>query len=267
MDTISRSKEIRRLLLKCVNSFGVGHVGGCLSIADLLAVLYSKHLNFDPKSPKKVGRDRVVLSKGHAGPALYATLCSFGFFDESLLLTLNKINTRLPSHCNSALTPGVDMTAGSLGQGISCAVGAAYGSKLDKDNAHIFAIVGDGECQEGEVWEAVMLAANKRLDNLTVCVDNNRMQIDGETDNISRVEDLEAKFKAFHFNTIRIDGHDHAQLDKALSDACAHKGEPTAIIMNTIKGKGVSIYEQMGFANHSCSVTDEQLATALAELV
>lgn len=266
MDTISRAKEIRRFILRSINSFGVGHVGGCLSIADILAVLYEKHMRIDPSNPKKQGRDRFVLSKGHAGPALYATLCSFGFFDESELLTLNKIGTHLPSHCNAVLTKGVDVSAGSLGQGISCAVGVALASKLKGDDAHIYAIVGDGETQEGQVWEAFMQAGFRKLDNLTVFIDNNGMQIDDVTNKILQMEDFEAKMKAFGFNTIRIDGHDHEAIDNAINQAKSVKGIPTAIIADTVKGKGVSFYEQMGVGNHSTNVTNEQLEKALAEL-
>ncbi|MDD3831793.1 MAG: transketolase [Clostridia bacterium] len=267
MDTLSIARDIRRLTLKCINSIGSGHVGGCLSIVDFLAVLYAKHFNFDSTNPRMQGRDRIVLSKGHAGPALYATLCHFGYFPEQQLLTLNRLGTALPSHTNANLTPGVDMTAGSLGQGISGGVGLALGSKMSNDNARIYIIVGDGECQEGQVWEAALTASNKGLDNLCVFVDNNRMQIDDYTDNVSKVEDLDAKWSAFGFHTIRIDGHNHEQLDNALNMAKTVKGIPTAIIGNTVKGKGVSIFEQMGVSNHSVSVSDEQLEKALAELV
>lgn len=266
MNTLERAKEIRRNILICINSVGSGHIGGCLSIADLLAVLYTNHMRVDSKHPKKEGRDRIVLSKGHAGPALYATLCSFGFFPKEELLTLNKIGTHLPSHCNSTLTPGVDVTAGSLGQGISCGVGVALGSRIKKDDAHVYCIVGDGECQEGQVWEAAMLAGYRKLDNFTVIVDNNHMQIDNLTDNVLKVEDLEKKFSACGFYTMRIDGHDHKQIDEALTKAKSIKGMPCAIVMNTIKGKGVSIYEEMGVSNHSATVTDEQLRIGLSQL-
>lgn len=161
MDFKQRTREIRRLTLTCIASLGVGHVGGSLSIAEALSVLYSKHMSFDPKNPGMEGRDRLVLSKGHAGPALYATLASFGFFDKEELKTLNRLGTKLPSHCNMLLTPGVDMTAGSLGQGISCGVGLAIGSKLRNDGAKIYVIVGDGECQEGQVWERLCLPRTK----------------------------------------------------------------------------------------------------------
>lgn len=266
MDTEKRAKQIRLYICECINSIGSGHIGGCLSIADCLAVLYEKHLKFDPANPKMQGRDRLALSKGHAGPALYATLCSFGFFPHDVLLTLNRLGTVLPSHCNSRLTPGVDMTAGSLGQGFSSAVGMASASKLAKDGAHIYSIVGDGECQEGQIWEAAMFAGSHHLNNLTVFVDNNGMQIDDYTDKVVKVEDLVAKWNAFGFETVRINGHDHKELDQAISKAKTSTDKPTAIIMNTVKGKGVSVYEQMGVGNHSTSVNADQLALARKEL-
>lgn len=266
MNTQDRAKEIRANVLRCINSIGSGHIGGSLSICDILAVLYQKHLRFDATNPKMEGRDRVVLSKGHAGPALYATLCSFGYFPKEMLLTLNKLGTKLPSHCNSLLTPGVDMTAGSLGQGISSAVGLALASKLKGDGARVYAIVGDGECQEGQVWEAAMLAGSRRLDNLTVFIDNNKMQIDDVTDKINKVEDLTAKWSAFGFETARIDGHNHEALDKAIERAKNTKEKPFAIICETVKGKGVKFYEEMGVNNHSTAVGGEQIKQAFDEL-
>ncbi len=266
MDLKAKTREIRRLTLQCIASIGVGHVGGCLSIAEVMSVLYSKHMRVDPKNPQKAGRDRLVLSKGHAGPAWYATLASFGYFDKSELLTLNKIGTKLPSHCNMQLTAGVDMTAGSLGQGISCGVGLAVGSKLAKDGARIYVIVGDGESQEGQVWEAAMFAAHHKLDNFTVFVDNNKMQIDGLTKDVCNVESLAAKWAAFGFDVQEVNGHDEDAIDLAITNAKKVVGKPTCIILDTIKGHGVSIFEQMGFANHSCNVSQEQLQIALNEL-
>lgn len=266
MDCIERSREIRRLTLECIASIGVGHVGGCLSAADALAVIYSNHMNIDPQDPHKKGRDRFVMSKGHAGPALYATLASFGYFPKEQLKTLNKMGTTLPSHCNMNLTPGVDMTTGSLGQGISCAVGMAIGSKIAKDKARIFCMIGDGESQEGQVWEAVMLAAHKKLNNFTLLVDNNKMQIDDLTEKVCKTEDYEKKFKAFGFNVLRVNGHDHAAIDDAVNKAEKCRSKPTAIILDTVKGKGVSFVEQMGVGNHSMPFGAEQLEKALAEL-
>ena len=268
MDVVQFSKEIRRNTLRCLHSQGSGHVGGSLSIADLLAVLYTNHMHVDPTHPKMEDRDKLVLSKGHAGPALYATLALKGFFPIEWLDTLNQLGTRLPSHVNINLTPGVDMTAGSLGQGLSCACGLAIADKVKgiKDR-YVYVITGEGELQEGQNWEAAMLAADKKLDNIIVFVDSNKMQIDGYTRDVMDVEDLVAKFEAFGFATQRVNGHDHAALDaaivKAKSDNC---GSPHCIIMDTVKGKGISFYETMGACVHSTTVTDEQYAAALEEL-
>ena len=207
------SKEIRRNTLRCLHSQGSGHVGGSLSIVDVLAVLYGKHMDVDPGNPHKEDRDKLVLSKGHAGPALYATLALKGFFPVEWLDTLNKLGTRLPSHVNINLTPGVDMTAGSLGQGLSCACGLALANKVKGINKHVYVITGDGELQEGQNWEGAMFAANKGL-NIIVLVDNNKLQIDGATRDVMNVEDIEAKFAAFGFATQRVDGHDHKALDR-----------------------------------------------------
>ncbi len=266
MDFKAKTKEIRWLTLSCIASIGVGHVGGCMSIAEVLSVLYSKHMRVDPNNPDKQGRDRLVISKGHAGPALYATLASFGYFDKKELLTLNRLGTSLPSHCNMQLTPGVDMTAGSLGQGISCGVGLALGSKLNKDGARIYVIVGDGENQEGQVWEAAMLSAHKKLDNFTVFVDNNKMQIDGLTKDVVNIESIADKWRAFGFEVMEVDGHNENAIDEAITQAKTVEGKPTCIVLNTVKGYGVSIFEKMGFANHSTAVSAELLEASLKEL-
>ena len=258
------SKEIRRNTLRCLHSQGSGHVGGSLSIVDALAVLYGKHMDVDPSNPKKEDRDQLVLSKGHAGPALYATLALKGFFPVEWLDTLNKLGTRLPSHANLNLTPGVDMTAGSLGQGLSCACGLALANKAKGINKYVYVITGDGELQEGQNWEGAMFAANKKL-NVIVLVDNNKLQIDGATKDVMNVEDIEAKFKAFGFATQRVDGHDHKALDQAITKAKKQKGAQ-CIVMDTVKGKGVSFYEAMGAGVHSTNVTDEQYANAMSEL-
>lgn len=259
-------KQIRRLTVKCIGSVGSGHIGGSLSLAELLAVLYYEKMNIDPKNPKMEGRDRLVVSKGHAGPAIYAVLASKGFFPEEQLLTLNKFGTNLPSHCDMNKTPGVDMTAGSLGQGFSCAVGVAIGANIKKDNATIYAIVGDGESQEGQIWEAAMLAAHKGLDNLIAFTDLNKMQIDGTTSEICALGDIEAKWKAFGWDTVRIDGHDCAAISKAIDAAKTVKGKPHMIIMDTVKGKGVSFIEAAGVGNHSMPLSKEDVERALAEL-
>ena len=260
------SKEIRRETLRCLHSQGSGHVGGSLSIVDLLAVLYSKHMNVDPTDPKKVDRDKLVLSKGHAGPALYATLALKGFFPLEWLDTLNKLGTRLPSHVNINLTPGVDMTAGSLGMGLSCACGLALANKAKGLDGHVYVITGDGELQEGQNWEGAMFAGSKHLNNIIVFVDSNKMQIDGLTKDVLNIEDIEAKFAAFGFATQRVDGHDHKAIDEAIKIAKRQKKQPSCIVLDTVKGKGVSIYETMGIGVHSTNVSDEQYALALKEL-
>ena len=266
MDTVQFSKQIRRELLHCLHSQGSGHVGGSLSIVDVLAVLYSKHMDVDPKNPKRPNRDCLVLSKGHAGPAWYATLALKGFFPLDWLDTLNKLGTRLPSHANLNLTPGVDMTAGSLGQGLSCACGLALAKRMDGDNHFVYVITGDGELQEGQNWEAAMFAASHKLDNMIVFVDCNKLQIDGTTAEVCDLGDIQRKFEAFGFISTRVNGHDHDALDKAISKAKQEKGAPHCIVMDTIKGKGVSFYEQMGAGVHSTTVTDEQYKLALEEL-
>lgn len=260
------SKEIRRATLRCLHSQGSGHVGGSLSIVDLLAVLYEKHMNVDPSNPKMEDRDMLVLSKGHAGPALYATLALKGFFPMEWLDTLNKLGTRLPSHVNLNLTPGVDMTAGSLGMGLSCACGLALANKAKGYKNYVYVITGDGELQEGQNWEGAMFAASKHLDHLIVFVDSNKMQIDGMTKDVVNIEDIEAKFAAFGFATQRVDGHDHAAIDAAIKTAKKQKGKPSCIVLDTVKGKGVSFYETMGLGVHSTNVSDEQYAKALEEL-
>lgn len=259
--------QIRREALRCMNSQGSGHVGGSLSIADVLAVLYTSHMKVDPQNPKAPDRDQLVLSKGHAGPALYATLALKGFFPMDWLDTLNKLGTKLPSHVNLNLTPGVDMTAGSLGQGLSCACGLALAQKAQGLDNYVYVITGDGELQEGQNWEGAMFAGAKKLDHVIVFVDNNKMQIDGYTNNVMPVEDIAKKFEAFGFVTTCINGHDHEAINNAINWAKQDTTvAPHCIVLDTIKGKGVSFYEQLGPSNHSTTVTDEQLQKALAEL-
>lgn len=259
-------KQIRRMTLECIGSIGSGHIGGSMSIVELLRVLYFDKMNVDPKNPKMEGRDRLIVSKGHAGPAVYATLALKGFFPKEWLYTLNRFGTNLPSHCDMNKTPGVDMTAGSLGQGFSCAVGVAIGSKLKKDGATIYAIVGDGESQEGQIWEAAMLGAQKKLDNLIAFTDKNNMQLDGYTDDINSLGDLKAKWRAFGWYTQEIDGHDCEAISTAIDRAKAKKGQPSMIILDTVKGKGISFVESAGFKCHSMSMPKENVEAALAEL-
>lgn len=260
------ANEIRKLTFKCINSIGQGHIGGSLSIVDVLTVLYFKQMNVDPENPKMDGRDRLVVSKGHAGPAVYATLAYKGYFPEEELLTLNKFGTHLPSHCDMNKTPGVDMTAGSLGQGISCAVGLAIGSKIKKDNAYIYCIIGDGESQEGQVWEAAGLAGAKKLDNLIVFLDYNKLQLDDYIDNVIPIVDPIKKWESFGFYTQFIDGHDHLAIDNAINNAKANKNKPSMIILDTVKGKGVSFIEEAKTGNHSMPITNDDLLKAYEEL-
>jgi transketolase len=261
-----KSRYTRYLLMDELGTLGVGHVGGCLSVVECLVVLYHKVMNINPEDPKMEGRDRLVLSKGHAGPALYAVLADKGFFPKEWLHTLNKPETRLPSHCDMIRTPGIDMTAGSLGQGISCAVGIAKASKIKKDHAYVYAIVGDGESQEGEVWEAAMSAAHFKLNNLIAFTDKNKLQIDGTVEEIMGIECLESKWKAFGWNVYSVDGHKVEEIFNAIEMAKLQKDAPSMIILNTIKGKGVSFVEAAGAKNHNMPITKEQTIQALKEL-
>jgi transketolase len=266
VDLQAKCVEVRKALLKTIGTLGVGHIGGSLSIVELLVVLYEKHMKVDPKNPKMEGRDRLIVSKGHSGPAVYATLCTEGFFDESWLLTLNQPGTNLPSHCDMNKTPGVDMTTGSLGQGFSCAMGIAKASKIRKDGATIYTIVGDGESQEGQIWEAAMFAAQQKLDNVIAFTDYNKMQIDGTIDEICGLDPLDDKWRAFGWNVIVVeDGNDVDQIDDAIN--CAkHSSKPSMIILNTVKGKGISFVEKAGVANHSMPISKEEMEAGLAEL-
>ena len=262
-------KDIRCDIMTTIGHLGVGHIGGCLSIAELLTVLYFKEMNIDPRNPKMPGRDRLVCSKGHAGPAVYATLANRGYFDKQELLTLNQGGTHLPSHCDMNLTTGIDMTTGSLGQGFSCAVGVALGSKLEKDGATIYTIIGDGESQEGQIWEAAMFAAAKKLDNLIAFTDYNKLQIDGPVAEVNDVAPLAEKWAAFGWNVIDVeDGNDLDQVEAAIEHAKLGRGgeKPTMVILNTKKGCGVKWIEDLGAGNHNCNVSEEQAAAAIAEI-
>lgn len=263
---VALARNIRENIVNCIGSLGVGHIGGCLSIADLLAVLYGKHMNYDPKNPKMEGRDRLVCSKGHAGPGIYAVLAEVGFFPKEVLETLNQGGTLLPSHCDMNKTPGVDMTAGSLGQGFSCAVGVALGSKLKKDGATIYAIIGDGETQEGQIWEAGMYASQAKLDNLIAFTDYNKMQLDNYTKEINDLDPLDKKWESFGWKVWVIDGNDVDAIDKAIIEAKAYVGKPKMIIMNTVKGKGVSYVENALVGSHSMNITPELRQQGIKEI-
>lgn len=263
---IKIAKEIRALTIECIASIGQGHIGGSLSIVDALTVLYYKHMNVDPKNPKMEGRDRLVVSKGHAGPGVYAALAHKGYFSKEELLTLNRIGTNLPSHCDMNKTPGVDMTAGSLGQGLSCACGMALGSKLSQDNAYIYCIIGDGESQEGQIWEASIFAAHEKLDNLIVMLDYNKLQLCGYTEDVMSIHDPAKKWESFGFYVQSIDGNDINAVDAAITNAKQNKGKPSMIVLNTIKGKGFSYSENAGVDNHSMPISAEILQKAKEEL-
>jgi transketolase len=261
-----KCRHIRYLLLDEIGKLGVGHLGGCLSAVEALVVTYYNHMRVDPANPQKAGRDRFVLSKGHAGPVLYAILADKGYFPLSWLDTLNRPGTKLPSHADMNRTPGVDMTTGSLGQGFSCAVGIALGAKLRADGARVYAMIGDGESDEGLIWEAAMLAAHKKLDNLIAFTDYNKMQLDGQIKDINGLEPLEDKWRAFGWNARSVDGHDVAEIDAAAESAKAQTEKPSMIILNTHKGKGVSFLEALWENNHNVTLTPEQHALALEEL-
>jgi transketolase len=256
---IEKSNEIRRFTLESIAHLGVGHIGGSLSIVELLTVLYYKHMRVDPKNPALEGRDRLIVSKGHAGPGVYAALASKGYFDVELLFTLNQFGTNLPSHCDMNKTPGIDMTTGSLGQGFSASIGIAIASKIKKDGAYIYAIIGDGESQEGQIWEAAMLGAHKKLDNLIAFTDFNKMQIDGNVEDINEAGDVVGKWTSFGWHTQRIDGHDMDKIDQAIMNAKNNPGKPHMIILDTIKGKGAKFAEDAGSACHNMPVTKDMI--------
>ena len=263
------SRDIRCDTLKCIGHLGVGHIGGCLSVVELLSVLYFEAMNIDPADPKKPGRDRFICSKGHAGPAVYATLANRGYFDKKELLTLNQGGTNLPSHCDMNRTVGIDMTTGSLGQGFSCAVGVALGSKLEGDGATIYTLIGDGESQEGQIWEAAMFAAAKKLDNLIAFTDYNKLQIDDTVAKVNDIAPLAEKWAAFGWNVIEVeDGNDVDQVSAAVEHAKLGIGseKPTMVILNTLKGCGVPWIVDLGPGNHNCNISEEQADAAIAEL-
>ena len=261
----SIAEKIRLGVVKSTNAAKSGHPGGSLSISDIMAYLYFEEMNIDPKNPKDENRDRFVLSKGHTAPALYSALALRGFFPEEELLTLRQADSRLQGHPDMKGIPGVDMSTGSLGLGISAACGMALAGKLNGKDYRVYTVLGDGECEEGQVWEAAMFAAHYKLDNLCVIVDYNKLQIDGPVADIIGPAPFEPKFAAFGFEVITIDGHNIEEIDAAMKKARATKGKPTAIIANTVKGKGVSFMENK--VNwHGSAPNDEQCAIALAEI-
>jgi len=261
-----KCREIRYSLMDMLGDLGMGHVGGCLSIVEALVTVYYAHMRIDPADPAKEGRDRFVLSKGHAGPTLYAVLADQGFFPKEMLYTLNRPGTSLPSHADMLRTPGVDMTTGSLGQGFSCATGIAMGARLKQDVADVYTILGDGESQEGQIWEAALYAAQMKLDNLIAFTDYNGLQIDGTVSEVNGLEPLDKKWEAFGWHVTTVDGHDLREIDTAIREAKAITGRPSMILLRTVKGKGVSFVEAAGTGNHNMPLSPEQRQMALAEL-
>jgi len=239
--------KIRIEIMKMLGHRGFGHIGGCFSCADLFAVLYNGVIRIDPQNADMDSRDRFLISKGHAGPTAYATLALKGFFPKDWLLTLNEGGTRLPSHCDRAKTPGIDFTTGSLGQGLSVAVGVAYAYKMDKKDSAVYVLLGDGELQEGQIWEAAMAASKYRLSNICCFIDANKYQIDGSTDEIMPLIDIAEKFNAFGWYVQQVDGHDVLSIKSAIEIAKKAKNKPCAIILDTIKGYG---YEEISSLNN-----------------
>ena len=257
--------RIRKEALKSMASVGGGHVGGAMFMADLMAVLYGAVMKIDPKNPSWADRDWLVVSKGHSGPSLYATLALKGYFPLEKLKTLNSGGTILPSHCDRNLTPGVDMTTGSLGQGVSTAIGVAWGHQYLEKDSYTYLVIGDGEAQEGQVWEGVMFAAQKKLSRLIAFLDYNRKQLDGYTRDINDLGDMVKKFTDFGWNTVECDGHDPVALMDAIGKAKLQDQKPSMIVMNTIKGKDCSFAENVLF-NHHMAVSREEFDQAIARL-
>ena len=259
------ANTLRIDIIKMLEKSKSGHPGGSLSACEILTALYFKEMNIDPKNPKKDDRDRFVLSKGHGAPVLYAALAEKGYFPKEELSSLRKIDSMLQGHPDMKGTPGVDMTTGSLGQGLSAANGMALASKLDNKGYRVYALLGDGEVQEGIIWEAAMFAAHYKLDNLTVFIDHNGLQIDGRNKDVMNIEPIDEKFKAFGWHTISIDGHDFQEIFNAIDEAKKVEGKPTIIIAKTIKGKGVSFMEnQVGW--HGNAPSKEEAEKAIKEL-
>jgi transketolase len=259
------ANEVRKGIIIGTHAAGAGHPGGSLSAADIFTYLYFEEMNIDPQNPKDPDRDRFVLSKGHTAPGLYSAMANRGYFPVEELETLRKVGARLQGHPSMQYLPGLDMSSGSLGQGISAACGMALGGKLDNKDFRVYTLLGDGEIEEGQVWEAAMFAAAKKLDNLVVIVDNNNLQIDGTIEEVNSPYPIDKKFEAFNFHVININGNDFDDLRKAFAEAKATKGVPTAIIAKTVKGKGVSFMEnQVGW--HGKAPNDEQFAIAMEDL-
>ena len=265
LELMKTANEVRKGIVTATHSAKSGHPGGSMSAAEIFTYLYFEEMNIDPADPKKADRDRFVLSKGHTAPGLYSTLANRGYFPVEDLKTLRHVGSYLQGHPDMKHIPGVDMSSGSLGQGISAAVGMAIAGKLSNADYRVYTLLGDGEIQEGQVWEAAMLAGFRKLDNLVVVVDNNNLQIDGAVTEVNSPYPIDKKFEAFNFHVINIDGNDFDQIDAAFKEARETKGMPTAIVAKTVKGKGVSFMEnQVGW--HGVAPNDEQYAEAMKEL-
>lgn len=272
MITVEKEKELKRfaadIRIGCMKQFGelgIGHVGGSMSICDLMACLYGGVMKINPQNPRWEQRDRFIMSKGHAGPAMYAALALKGYFDSNELLTLNKPGTNLPSHTDRNRTPGVDMTTGSLGQGFSSGLGIALGCKMKKLDNYVYILLGDGECQEGQVWECAMFAPAKKLTNVIVFIDYNKLQLDGSVEEISGVTDFKGKFREFGWQVIDVvDGNEVGEIMDAIEFAKEEKNQPTVIILNTKKGKGCFFAEDV--FNHNVTVTKKQAEQVISQL-
>ena len=265
LELMKTANEIRKGIITAVHSAKAGHPGGSLSAAEIFTYLYFEEMNIDPKDPKKEDRDRFVLSKGHTAPGLYSTLAERGYFPKEDLVTLRHTGSYLQGHPDMKGIPGVDMSSGSLGQGISAAVGMAIAAKLKNADYRVYTLLGDGEIQEGQVWEAAMLAGHRKLDNLVVIVDNNNLQIDGPIDEVNSPYPIDKKFEAFNFHVIDIDGNDFDQIEAAFNEARSVKGQPTAIIAKTLKGKDVSFMEN-SVDWHGKAPNDDQYEVAMEDL-
>ena len=265
LELAKMANEVRKGIVTAVHSAKAGHPGGSLSAADMFTYLYFEEMNIDPKNPKMENRDRFVLSKGHTAPGLYSALANRGYFPVEDLKTLRKLGSYLQGHPCMQETPGVDMSSGSLGQGLSAAVGMALAAKLDNKDYRVYCLCGDGEIQEGQIWEASMFAGHRKLDNLVVIVDNNGLQIDGKVEDVCSPYPIDKKFEAFNFHTININGNNMDEIAAAMKEARETKGMPTAIIMKTVKGKGVSFMENNA-GWHGKAPNDEEYATAMAGL-
>lgn len=264
-DLQKTADDVRLAMFKAITQAGGGHYGGALSCVEILTLLYFKVMNIDPKNPHWDKRDRFILAKGHAGPTLYIILSELGFFPKDWLSELDQGGGRLPKHVDRLKTPGIDFSCGPLGQGLSVGVGMALSAKMDSSDISVYVLLGDGECNEGQVWEAAMTASKYKLDNLTVIIDRNNLQVDGYSDEVMPMEPLDGKWESFGWNVLKADGHDVVDLEKAFDSAKVFKGRPTVIIANTKKGKGVSFMEDR-FEWHSGKVTDEQYKIGVSDL-